>query len=68
VPDLNKKTTCGVCEGRKICTSCGGSGIVERMDVRMACAVCSGGGRCLHCGGSGEMEDGDGRAPPIKAG
>lgn len=57
---------CGACKGAKQCTSCGGSGIVERVGVRMSCAVCNGGGNCLPCGGTGEVEGGGG--PPAGAG
>ena len=62
----SRKLACTICEGRKRCTSCGGTGIVQRIDVRMTCAVCNGGGKCLHCGGTGEIEGGG--DPDIEAG
>jgi hypothetical protein len=61
-----KMIACDSCKGEKRCTSCGGSGLVERVGVRMPCAVCSGSGRCLKCGGTGEVEGGG--EPSIGAG
>ena len=60
------KIPCPNCGGTKHCTSCNGTGIADRLGVRIVCPVCLGNGRCLPCGGSGEIEGGG--DPPISTG
>ncbi len=60
----SETTVCSHCSGQKHCTSCRGTGIVDRLGYRMTCAVCSGGGECLPCGGTGEVFETDNGDPP----
>lgn len=41
--------TCAVCDGKKKCQGCGGSGIVKGKK----CVYCDGDGRCPRCHGKG---------------
>ena len=57
MPDAKTKP-CPACDGAKTCTSCDGTGFVDRL-VAMICAICNGDGICGVCRGTGEVEDED---------